>query len=126
MKARTLVELLTLSSNLYLVAKDKELFEKLEKMAEAGKEKASGLFHKAGHSGEDEEQELLQRIHEKARQAREELEERVAELAANVYRKMHIAHASEVEALGARIEDLKKELALAEARLVNLENKVKV
>ena len=47
----------------------------------------------------------------------------MAEVAEKVYAKMHIAHADEVKKLSDEIACVKRELALAEARIVNLEPK---
>ena len=73
MKTKTLIELLTLSSNLYLIAKDKEFLNRLNEMAEKGKKKINQVMDEFSEEGEDEEQ-FLHKILHKAQQAKEELE----------------------------------------------------
>lgn len=121
MKARTLIELLTLSTNIYMISKDEKFMNALREMAEKGKEKAAAL---AGEfTGEDDEEKIIAKIVHKAHQAKEEFDHKMAEVAEKVYEKMSIAHTKEVSRLEHEITGLKKELALAEARLVNLEGK---
>lgn len=122
MKARTLVELLTLSSNLYLISKDKEFFNRLEEMAEKGRKKVNEVIEELS-DGEGDDGKLLNKLLHKASQAKEELERRMEEIAAAAYKKMHIAHTDEVRVLQSEIEGLKKQLALSEARILLLESK---
>jgi len=115
MKARTLIELLTLSSNLYVIAKDKEFFEKLKSYAEKGQEKYDEFMHEEGDEGDD----LLHKLLHKAQEAKEELERKMEEVAVSVYKKMRIAHTDQVEALHTEIDLLRRQLNLAEARFNN-------
>ena len=66
---------------------------------------------------------LIEKIISKAHQAKEELEHKMAEVAQKVYAKMDIAHADHVKELKDEVINLKRELALAEARIVSLEGK---
>ncbi len=118
MRAKTIIELMTLSSNLYMISKDKEFFEKLSGMAEKGKEFVAEL------SEEDEEGEsqIIQKLIEKAGQAKAEIEKKMEEVAVNVYAKMHIAHTDDIKIMEEQIAELKKELALAEVRIIHLED----
>lgn len=119
MKARTIIELLTLSSNLYLIAKDQEFFEKLKGFADNVKTNPeTGEEHAEG------DDDLLHRMMDKARQAKEELEKKMEDVAARVYKAMHIAHTDELQLRDEEIAKLRKELALAEARLNLLEQKL--
>lgn len=124
MKAKTLVELLTLSTNLYMISKDEEFMKNLSEMMKKGKKKAEDIID--DFSGESEEggEKLIQNFLHKAQQAKEQMESKIEETAIKVYAKMHIAHADEVKKLAREVEQLKRELALAEARIVNLEPKV--
>lgn len=118
MRAKTLVELLTLSSNLYIIAKDKELFERLGAMAEKGKE----IVDEFSEEDEEGETQVIAKLIQKASQAKEEIEKKMEEIAVTVYGKMHIAHTDEIRKLEEQIAELHKELLLAEARIVNIEN----
>jgi polyhydroxyalkanoate synthesis regulator phasin len=120
MKAKTIIELLTLSSNMYLIAKDEDFWKRLNEMTEKGKK----TFNKVVEEFSDEEGEeysMLDKLIEKAKQAREELEQKMEEVAVKAYRKMHIAHTDEIKKLESEIEQLKKQLGLAEARIITIE-----
>lgn len=119
MNAKTIVELLTLSTNLYFIAKDKDLFEKLQEIAKDGK----GKWDEVMGEGELGDQEFMDRLLQKAKQAKEELETKMEEIAIKAYKKMQLVHASELEALNSEVEILKKQLGLAEARIHHLEER---
>ena len=123
MKAKTLVELLTLSTNLYMISKDQQFMENLSEMAKKGKKKVDDIIDEFSDEGENGEEKLIQKFLHKAREAKEELEHKIEEVAYMVYEKMHIAHSDEVKKLADKIETLKRELALAEARILHLEQK---
>lgn len=121
MKARTLVELLTLSSNLYMMSKDKELMEKFHNIADKGKDKINA-FMAAEKDADGNEIAFLQKIALKAHDVKEELEEKIGEMVTQFYQKINVAHTDEIKALNVRIEDLSKQIALLEARLNRYEN----
>jgi polyhydroxyalkanoate synthesis regulator phasin len=123
MKAKNLLQLLTLSTNLYMISKDEEFMENLSEMMKKGKEKVNDLIEGFANEGEADHEQLIQKFLHKAKKAKEELERKMSEVAEKVYEKMHIAHSDEVKRLSDEIASIKKELALAEARIVNLEPK---
>ena len=108
MRAKTFIELLTLSSNLYLISKDKELLDRLGEMAERGKNKINDLMEDLSDDSDDGR--ILHKILYKAQQAKEELEKKMEEIAVNIYGKMHIAHTDEIKTLTEQIENLKKSI----------------
>lgn len=124
MKARTLIDLLSLSSNLYLIARDEELMKHLKEWSSQARKKATEVWDNLGDEGE-EDSELLDRLLQRAKKAREEFDRKMAETAEKVYHKMHLAHANDVKNLETRVEELKRELALAEARIIKLETEHK-
>mgnify|MGYP001565357576 CR=1 FL=1 len=73
--------------------------------------------------GEEGEETLIQKFLLGAQKAKEDLEKKIEETAVKVYGKMHIAHTDDVKKLSGEIERLKRELSLAEARIVHLEPK---
>lgn len=119
MKARTLIRLLSLSTSLYMISKDEELMKKIAKVAHDGKERLNDLYE--NFTGNNEE-ELTEKILRTAKEAREELEKKVDEALVKIYEKMQVAHAKDLQALQNELATLKRELAIAEARIVNLEN----
>ncbi len=121
MKARTLIDLLSLSSNLYLIAKDDELLKNLKDWAKESRQKAGEVWDELGEDA-SEDADLMEKILVRVKAAKTEFDRKVEETAVKVYAKMQIAHANDVRELEKKLEDLKKELALAEARIVHLES----
>lgn len=120
MKAKTIIELINLSTNLYMLTKDEEVVNRISKLATTGKEKISELYENISEAGEGQLMELL--MH-KAAEAKIELEHRISEFVIESYDKLKIAHTNEIKRLEDEINNLKTELALTEARVVNLEAK---
>lgn len=122
MIAKTLLELFTLSTNLYMISKDEEAMKELMEIKNEVRNKTAALIDSL--AGEDDQtREIISKVLQKALQAKEELEKRADELARNIYHKMHIAHTDEIKKLSDEISKLKNELMLAEAKLINLEQK---
>lgn len=111
MKTRTLIELMTLGTNLYLVSQDKEMMEKLAKLVSEGKQKFDDFMY-TDDAGENDEMTMFQKLTEKAKEVEKQLEKRLEEAAAKIYQKMHIAHVNDIEALQKEINDLKEELTI--------------
>ncbi|NRD23119.1 hypothetical protein HNV10_07700 [Winogradskyella litoriviva] len=121
MKTKTLIELVTLSSSLYVLTRDTHLLERLSDWTEKRKE---GLNKIASDSVTDEdgnELELMDKILSKAEQVKEELESKIEELMAKVYKKINIAHLDEIKGLNEKLEKADANIALLEARLNKLE-----
>jgi polyhydroxyalkanoate synthesis regulator phasin len=123
MRTKTIIELLTLSSSLYVLAKEHNLFEKIGEMSEKGKEHFNKLAQEDIIDSEGNEVEFIDKFILKANQAKEELEEKIEELVVKFYKKINIAHTDEIEALKIRLEKSENKIALLEARLNHLEAK---
>lgn len=123
MRTKTIIELLTLSSSLYVLAKEHNLFEKIGEMSEKGKEHFKKLAQEDIIDSEGNEVEFIDKFILKANQAKEELEEKIEELVVKFYKKINIAHTDEIEALKIRLEKSENKIALLEARLNHLEAK---
>jgi uncharacterized protein YihD (DUF1040 family) len=121
MRAKTLIELLTLSSNLYMLSKDEELMQKLKDMTEKGKDRINKAMSEPAVDEDGNEIEFLDRLILKAGQAKEELETKIEEVVAQFYKKVNIAHIDEIRGLNEKIEEAEKTIALLEARLNRLE-----
>jgi hypothetical protein len=118
MKAKTLLQVLSLSTNLYVILKDEELMNKLSGMVEKGREH----YHDVFHPDEDENPEpIIERLLAKAKEAKAELEERLSRAAESAYAKMHIAHTKEIEGLQEQLSQAESRLRATEARLAILE-----
>lgn len=123
MKAKTFLELVTLSSTLYTISKETHLMEKLAAMSEQGKDKINEFMKESMVDENGNEMEFMDKLVSKAHQAKEELEAKIGEMVASFYEKVNIAHTDQIRSLEERIEQLGKDLALAEARISHLEKK---
>src|SRR3974377_519011 len=123
MRAKTLIELLTLSTNLYMISKDEEFMENLSEMTKKGKQKIEDLLGEFSEEGEDSEDKLIRKLLSKTKQVKEDMEKVIEEAVVRIYKKMHIAHTDQVKKLNEDIDFLKKQLALAESRIDNFEKK---
>ncbi|MCB9223060.1 MAG: hypothetical protein H6582_02690 [Crocinitomicaceae bacterium] len=123
MKAKTLIELMTLSSNLYMLSKDEELMHKLKEMTEKGKDRINKAMSTPAVDEDGNEIEFLDRLVLKASQAKEELEAKIEEVVAQFYKKVNIAHMDEIKALNEKLSQSENTIALLEARLNRLEQK---
>lgn len=123
MRVKSLIELLTVSTNLYMISKDEEFMQNLSEMIQKGKKKAEDIIDEFSDEDEEGEEKLIQKLLHKVQKAKVELDRKIEEAAIKVYEKMHIAHADEVKRLSDEVDHLKRELSLTEARVVNLESK---
>lgn len=123
MKTKTLLELLTLSSSLYVLARDTQIIDKLSEFAEKGKEHVNGVISESETDEDGNEMEFIDKIIHKTNQVKEELEEKIEELVVAFYKKMHIAHLDEIKALNEKLDKADISIALIEARLNHLERK---
>jgi hypothetical protein len=101
-----------------MLSKDEEFQKNFSEMTAKGKEKLNALFE-VNEDGEG----LADKIKQKAKYAKEELELHIESLVKKLYDKMQIAHLEKIEELQMQIDVLKKELSLAEGRIVQLESK---
>ncbi|GAA0875612.1 hypothetical protein GCM10009118_20210 [Wandonia haliotis] len=124
MKAKTFLELMTLSTNLYVLSQDEQMMSKLKSFLEKGKDKVNEFVAEPVLDEEGNELEFIDKLLKKAHEAREEMNQKVEETVAALYQKMNIAHVEQINELNLRIEDLNKQLALAEARINHLEKKI--
>ncbi len=123
MKAKTLIELLTLSSSIYYLTKDSDLLERIKEMSEKGMDSINRASTESEFDENGNEIELIDKILNKTRQAKEELEDKIEELIVKFYKKVSIAHLDEIKALNKKIEESDMTVALLEARLNKLETK---
>jgi len=123
MKAKTLLELVTLSSTLYTISKETHLMEKLTALSEQGKDKINDFMSEKVVDENGNEVEFLDKLVLKAHEAKEELEVKIGEMVAAFYEKVNIAHTDQLKGMELKVEQLEKDLALAEARINQLEHK---
>jgi hypothetical protein len=124
MKTKTLIELVTLSSSLYVLGRDTHLFEKFNEWAEDMTRDVNDAASKPMLDENGEELELIDKVKIKAEQLKEELEAKIEEIVAKVYKKINIAHLDDITALQVKLEKADATIALLEARLNQLESKL--
>ena len=123
MKTKSIVEFLTLSSSLYVLARDTELLDRIKELSGKGKEEIDKIISEAKFGENGDEIEFLDKIIFKTFELKEELNDKVEELVVKFYKKVHIAHVEEIKALNLRVEKSDRTIALLEARLNKLEEK---
>lgn len=123
MKTKTILELLTLSSSIYVLARDNHFLDKINEFSEKGKENINKAMAETELDENGNELEFMDRVILKTNELKEELFEKIEELVAKFYKKINVAHLDEIKALNEKIEKLEKSLALLEARLNKFEAK---
>lgn len=108
MKIKHMLRLLSLGTNLYLISQDKELMDKLTKLARAGKEKYDEFFH--SDEDDEEEEDLLAHLAQAAGEIKERMNREMEAIARKTYDALHIAHADEIEKLRNEIEQLRTQI----------------
>ncbi|OFZ56166.1 MAG: hypothetical protein A3D92_22740 [Bacteroidetes bacterium RIFCSPHIGHO2_02_FULL_44_7] len=121
MRTKTFLELLTLSSNLYVIAKDTHALEKIHEYSEKSKDKLNAFVKEKITDSEGNELEFVDKMVLKMHEAKDELEKKIESMVATMYQKMHIAHTDQINNLEGRMEALTKELNLANSRIKQLE-----
>ena len=123
MKTKTILELLTLSSSIYVMAKDTELLEKINEYSKKGKDEINKILSESQLDENGNELDFTDKIILKAHELKEELYDKIDERVVKVYKKMNIAHLDEVKAINEKLEKANATIALLEARLNILESK---
>lgn len=117
MKTKTILELLTLSSSLYYLAKDTKFLDKINEFSEKGKNNFNNIMSESQLDDNGNELEFADKIILKTHELKEELDEKIEELIVKFYKKINVAHLDEIKALNEKLETLDATVALLEARL---------
>ena len=123
MKTKTLIELITLSSSIYHLAKRTHLIDRINELSTRGKESINKVASESMLDEEGDEMELIEKLIYKTGQAKEEFEQQVEELVTKFYKKIHVAHTDEIMALNAKLDKADRKIALLEARMNRIEAK---
>ena len=121
MKAKTFLELASLSTALYTISKDTKLMEKLEALSESGKEKINHFMKDVVIDENGKEMEFLDRLALKAQETKDDLETKIGEMATAFYAKINVAHTDKILLLQNKLDQLQKDVSLVEARINQLE-----
>lgn len=117
MKTKTILELLTLSSSIYYLAKDTKFLDKISEFSEKGKENLNNIMSESHLDENGNELEFADKIILKTHELKEELNDEIEELIVKFYKKINVAHLDEIKALNEKLEKLDATVALLEARL---------
>ena len=121
MKTKTILELLTLSSSIYYLARDTQFLNRISEFSEKGKDNLNKAMSESQLDENGNELEFADKIILKTHELKEELNEKIEELVVKFYRKINVAHLDEIKALNEKLEKLDATVALLEARLNKLE-----
>lgn len=124
MKAKTFIELAALSANLYAISRETHLMEKLKELSEQSRDKLNEFMSEKSVDENGNEIPFTERVRLKAKEVQEEMEEKIREMVATFYQKVNITHTDKLVELERKLEEVNKNLALAEARINQLEDKV--
>ena len=122
MKTRTILELLTLSSSLYYIARDTQVLDRLSELSEKGKDNLNKIMSDRPLDENGKEIEFVDRIIAKTQELKEELNEKIEKQVVKFYKKINVAHLDEIKALNEKLEALEATVALLEARVNHLES----
>jgi polyhydroxyalkanoate synthesis regulator phasin len=125
MKAKTFLELISLSTTIYTISKQTDLLEKIGDLTDQGKDKLNDFMKEKMVDEQGNEIEFVDKLVLKIQEAKKDLEEKIGEVVASFYEKINIVHTDQLKAMEERLDQLTKSLALAEARINHLESKEK-
>ena len=121
MKTKTILELLTLSSSIYYLAKDTKFLDKISEFSEKGKDNLNNIMSESQLDENGNELEFADKLILKTHELKEELNDKIEELIVKFYKKINVAHIDEIKALNEKLEKLDATVALLEARLNKME-----
>ena len=125
MKAKTFLELISLSTTIYTISKQTDLLQKIGDLTDQGKEKLNDFMKEKMVDEQGHESDFVDKLVLKIQEAKKDLEEKIGEVVASFYEKINIVHTDQLKAMEERLDQLTKSLELAEARINHLESKEK-
>ena len=121
MKTKTLIELITLSSSIYYLAKDSQVLERLIELSEKGIDRINKTSSEIQYDENGQEIQFMDKVILQTKQVKEDIEKEIEALVVKFYKKINVAHLDEIHALNEKLEKSNAEIALLEARLNQLE-----
>ncbi len=123
MKTKTLIELITLSTSLYVLARETHALDKLSEWSEDTVKDVNEIASESILDKDGNELGLTDKIKRKADELKVEFEAKIEDVVSKVYKKINIAHLDDIKALLSKLEKADASIALLEARLNKLEAK---
>jgi len=121
MKTKTILELLTLSSSIYYLAKDTKFLDKISEFSEKGKENLNNIMSESHLDENGNELEFADKIILKTHELKEELNDEIEDFFVKFYKKINVENLDEIKALNEKLEKMDATVALLEARLNRIE-----
>ena len=113
-----MLDWLNLSANIYLISRDKELREKVIEFAGKIKNAAGENISEKNIDGVKS---MYGKIRERVKEVREDVGDNFEEMLKHLYDKIHLVHEDRLRKMEDQINEMKREMALTEAKLVALE-----
>ncbi|MCA0154245.1 hypothetical protein [Winogradskyella vincentii] len=123
MKTKTIIELLTLSSSLYFMARDAQILDKLGDMSDKGIDNINKFMAERQLDENGNEMQFVEHIISKVQELKEQLNDKIESQVVSFYKTINVAHLDEIKALNEKLEKLDASVALLEARINHLEQK---
>lgn len=111
MRGKTLMEWLNLSASLYLISRDEDLKSKIVNLKDKVKQQMEAAQDQDGRG-------FYKKIYERISEIEEKSFASFDSMLTRVYKKIRLAHVSQVDHLEVQIKEIRRELALLEAKLV--------
>ncbi|MFN6039462.1 MAG: hypothetical protein ACK452_13415 [Bacteroidota bacterium] len=118
MSKKNVIDWINLSANMYLIAKDEFLREKFLLLLAKIKTHYNNAISDGDADGTTSSKKKLQ---ERLKEMGEDAGEIINDIIRNLYEKIHVVHDEKLKKLEEDIAELKRELALAEAKIVAME-----
>jgi hypothetical protein len=116
MKARRMIELVSLSTTLYALSKETKLMEKLSEYTADAKNRMNAFVKKKMKNDQGEEMEFTDKLQVKFNETKLDIEKKMDTALHSFYNKVNVVHRDE-------INQLNEELAKLQAELINLRAK---
>jgi polyhydroxyalkanoate synthesis regulator phasin len=116
MKARRMIELVSLSTTLYTLSKETKLLEKLNEYAADTKNRVNAFVKNKMKNEQGEELEFTDKVQAKFNETKLEIEKKIDTALHGFYNKVNVVHRDE-------IKQLNEEMAKLQAELINLKGK---
>jgi vacuolar-type H+-ATPase subunit I/STV1 len=114
MRGKTLIDWLNLSANIYLISRDEKLRETMSQVYSKLKDKVEEYAKTVNADG-------LENLKERLKEAGEFTEDQIESLLKKIYEKVHLVHEERMKKLEDQMSEIKREMALTEAKLVAMQ-----
>lgn len=125
MKAKRMIELVSLSTTLYALSKETKLMEKLGGIAQDGKNRLNAFVKQKVKNDEGEELEFTDKIQQKFNETKSEFDKKMSDAVQSFYQKVNVVHKAELDKLHKEIDGMRAQMINLEAHVSTPEKKKK-